>query len=70
MLVGSVFVAMFVGVAEGSSVSTTILTDLSWCLTLGMIADMFVHRTIDSAGAKVALPTSEETYSGAEKEVC
>jgi hypothetical protein len=69
-LAGSVFVAMLVGVVEGSSLSTTILTDLPWCLTLGMIADMLLHRTIGYAGTKLAIPTSEETYSGVEKEVC
>jgi hypothetical protein len=39
LIVGSAFVALLVGIAEQSSLNTIILTDIPWCVTLGILMD-------------------------------
>jgi hypothetical protein len=42
-IVGSAFVPLLIGVAEQSSMNTIVLTDMPWCVTLGILMDKLVH---------------------------
>ena len=51
-IVGSAFVALLIGVSEQSSMSTMILTNIPWCVTLGILADKLVHSVLASCGSE------------------
>ncbi|KAF2823244.1 hypothetical protein CC86DRAFT_457669 [Ophiobolus disseminans] len=67
-LLGSILVAMMIGIAEGSGVATTILTDVPWCLTFGMLADLLVHRIIAYRAGTAALRKPSQFEKG--QEIC
>jgi hypothetical protein len=42
-LIGAVFVATVFGLMEGSSTDTIILTNMPWCIALGMLMDVLLR---------------------------
>ncbi|KAF2132134.1 hypothetical protein P153DRAFT_354780 [Dothidotthia symphoricarpi CBS 119687] len=69
LLLGSLFIALLIGVVEGSGTSTVLLTDLPWCLSLGILLDMIVHRLLVVAPIRAIQETGtkEEEYHMMEK---
>jgi hypothetical protein len=45
-LLAGVFVATVVGAMEGSSADTIILTNMPWCITLGILMDALMYRLV------------------------
>jgi hypothetical protein len=45
-LFGGVLVATIVGVMEGSGADTIILTDMPWCIALGILIDALMHSLV------------------------
>jgi len=69
-VLGSVFVAVFIGRVEGSGVDSIILTNIPWCLSLGMLLDFFVHnsiRVLSNGTAERRISVQEEPCCGTEK---
>ncbi|OAL56799.1 hypothetical protein IQ07DRAFT_18780 [Pyrenochaeta sp. DS3sAY3a] len=67
-LVGSVLLALLLGVVERSHLNTIILTNIPWCLTLGVATDMLVRTVlgIRTRRGKFEGKPSRQDY-GAEK---
>jgi hypothetical protein len=58
-LFGGVFVAIMIGVMEGSGTDTIILTNMPWCIALGILMDVLIHSLV------VAKPFSSQQLQDA-----
>jgi hypothetical protein len=59
-LLGGVFIATVVGVMEGSSADTIILTNMPWCIALGILIDALMYRLV---GLKSRIPCEKDSLS-------
>jgi hypothetical protein len=63
VLLGSAIVAIFIGTVEGSSVDTMLLTNVPWCVALGILLDLLVHACT-SIGSRNTTSTDSITRGG------
>lgn len=46
--IGSVVSALLLGLLEESSPMTSVLTNVPWCVTVGMVVDEVIHSAIEA----------------------
>jgi hypothetical protein len=54
VILGSVLVAITIGMAEGTSAHSVALTNMPWCLALGMLADCVVYNIVGAVHRRYA----------------
>lgn len=70
-LIGSAFIALLLGIVEGSSVRSIILTNLPWCLTtglsLGILMNIIVHYILGAHFLQLEIFAKKQDPSDVEK---